>query len=348
MNFYGFNHRLNLGPYIPDLHIDLGRVNSVHGSQITILTAHGERPVRTLRGIAEEPAVGDWVRWQSIPQDLVGVTLTEMLPRFSCLRRQAAGKATVQQTMVANVDWLFLATSMNQDFNLSRMERYLTLAWDSGATPIVLLTKADLVPDPAAYIEALLPITQGVAVHPVSAENGVGLEALRPYFGSDATIAILGSSGVGKTTLLNALSQKTAGLTGEIRIQDDRGRHTTTQRQLHLLSDGTVFIDTPGMRALKLWVDSNSLADSFADIAQLASTCRFRDCQHDQEPGCVVNRAIAEGLLSERRLANYQKLRKEQAYHERVTGGSPCNQQREYNRARTKQYKAIQRMKRKP
>ncbi|MGK7890934.1 MAG: ribosome small subunit-dependent GTPase A, partial [Leptolyngbyaceae cyanobacterium] len=230
--------------------------------------------------------------------------------------RKAAGHTTAGQIVAANVDTVFLMSGLDGDFNLRRIERYLVTAWESGASPVVVLNKADVCADLNEVIAQVEAIAIGVPIHPISATANQGLEQLDTYLVSGKTIALIGSSGVGKSTLTNYLLGQQQQATQTVRADDSRGRHTTTHRQLLTLPSGALLIDTPGMRELQLWSDGSGLEETFSDIASLGANCKFRDCQHDQEPGCAVQDAIANGTLDPRRLHSYQKLQREQQWLE--------------------------------
>ena len=243
------------------------------------------------------PAVGDWVTLDENNERIVDVA-----PRKSEIVRQAAGNRTKPQTIAANVDVVFVVTSMNQEFNESRLERYLTMIWNAGASPIVVLNKSDLADDPQEFVDRAELSAVGCPVVPVNALEDGGLEALRAVMESDKTYLLVGSSGVGKSTITNALVGEAVQETAGIREDDDEGRHTTTNRRLIDLPDGLgSLIDTPGMRELQLWDAEEGLSETFADIEALAEACKFRDCQHESEPGCAVRGAIDEGELDLRR-----------------------------------------------
>lgn len=213
--------------------------------------------------------------------------------------------------MAANFDYVFLMQSLNMDFNPKRLERYLTLTWQSGAAPVVVLTKADLAEDYSGYLAEVERVAAGVDIHIVSARTGFGMEGLRKYLVPGKTIVFLGSSGVGKSSLVNALAGEEVMAAGEIRENDSKGRHTTTHRQLLRLKSGVMIIDTPGMRELGMWGVDGGLEEAFADVEQYLGKCRFRDCRHDREPGCAIRQAIDAGELDESRWESYQKLKAE-------------------------------------
>ena len=262
---------------------------------------------------AGRPAVGDWVLIEARYAER-RATIHEVLPRKTKFSRKAAGQETTEQIVAANIDSVFLMTSLNADLNLRRIERYLTIVWESGAQPIVLLSKADLCVDSMAAMEAVAGIAFGVPIHVLSAVTGDGLEDLQGYLKPGQTVALLGSSGVGKSTLINRLLGATVQKVRDIRDDDDRGRHTTTARRLFLLPKGGMLIDTPGMRELQLWDVDDGLSQTFDDIEILARDCRFRDCRHQSEPGCAVQLALSRDELSNERFESYCKLRRELNY----------------------------------
>lgn len=260
------------------------------------------------------PAVGDWV---AIEGGLTGETVIHaLLPRRSALIRQASGRRTEAQVVGANLDVVFVVASLNRDLNLRRLERYVAAAWESGAEPVVLLSKADLAIDVDEVLLGVDRVAAGAAVLVVSSFDGRGLDEVRARIPAGRTAAFVGSSGVGKSTLLNTLAGEERAAVKEIREDDARGRHTTTRRQLHVLSDGGLVLDTPGMRELSLW-DADGLDQTFADLDELVAQCRFGNCQHNGEPGCAIAAALADGTLARDRHSSWQKLQRESAHHAR-------------------------------
>jgi ribosome biogenesis GTPase len=266
---------------------------------------------------AEFPAVGDWVGIDP-PQDDGMARIRVVLPRASRFSRKAAGEPTEEQVLAANIDVVFLVSGLDGDYNLRRIERYLLVAYDSGATPVILLNKADLVSDPETYVAEVEGLTPGIAVHAISSKDPDSLTVVRALLGSGRTGALLGSSGVGKSTIVNCLVGFDLLATRDVRISDSRGRHTSTSRQLVILPGEGILIDTPGMRELQLWETGEAAASTFGDIAALAENCRFRDCAHESEPGCAVLMAVQNGDLTAERLESFLKLRREQAHQHRL------------------------------
>ena len=296
----------------PHAGLSVARVAVQHRGAYGLYAADGEtnatisgRARHEAASAAHLPAVGDWV----LARDGI---IHAILPRRTVFSRQAAGARTDEQVVAANVDTVFVVMGLDPDFNLRRLERYLTFAWESGADPVVVLTKTDLVADADLCIARVQEVecsAPGVPVHAVSGVTGAGLGAVDARLAGHRTYAFLGSSGVGKTTLINRL----AGLelaTGGLR-KDGRGRHTTARRELLVIPGRAVILDTPGMRELQVWQATVGLDDAFADITALASTCRFSDCRHAGEPGCAVGAAIATGALDPSRLLSLRKLERE-------------------------------------
>jgi ribosome biogenesis GTPase len=286
-----------------------GRVARVDRGECTVLTAAGPERSLAPAGVVQV-AVGDWVAIEPA-NDQSGAVVREVLDRQTQFIRGAAGDETLQQVIAANMDTVLVLNGVDQRISLRRIERYLTLAWQSGATPVVVLTKADLSPDLGPVIAEVESVTFGVPVVALCAPTGDGMEQLAPYLQPGMTAALLGMSGAGKSTLVNALAGEELQQVSEIRGRDGRGRHTTTHRELILLPGGALVIDTPGMRSVALWADTDGLAQTFGDVEQLAGECRFSDCTHDSEPGCAVTAAIRAGTLPAERLASYRKLERE-------------------------------------
>jgi ribosome biogenesis GTPase / thiamine phosphate phosphatase len=268
-------------------------------------------------GKGDYPAVGDWVMAELAPGD-ERVVIHALLPRKSAVSRKVAGSQQEEQVIGANIDFLFLVNALNQDFNLRRIERYLTAAMGSGAQPVIVLTKADLCSDPEAMAEQTRTfVPANVPVVVVSAACGEGRERLAPYLSQGVTVAVAGSSGAGKSTLLNWLSEADRMRVQDIREDDAKGRHTTTHRELFPIAGGALLMDTPGMRELQLWHADEGHEEAFSDIASLAAECRFRDCRHEREEGCAVLAAVDSGELDRRRYNNYVKTGREIAHQAR-------------------------------
>lgn len=293
------------------------RVVLEHNHVYRVMTGETEAQLAELAGRVryeaagrhEMPAVGDWVVLRPSAATGARPQIRAILPRRSAFSRKAAGRETEQQVVAANIDTVFLVSGLDQDFNPRRVERYLVMARASGARPVVILNKADLAEDLVADITSIVEIAPDVPVHPIVARGAsVDVSALRPYLGRGQTVALLGSSGVGKSTIINALAGRDMLKTGDVREQDGRGRHTSVHRQLVALDEGGMVIDTPGMREMQLWASDEPLDLAFPDVDALAAACRFRDCRHDREPGCAVKAAVAEGTLDAARYASFLKL----------------------------------------
>jgi ribosome biogenesis GTPase len=258
------------------------------------------------------PAVGDWV---GVEMGEAGgsAIIRAVLPRLTQFARPARGDLPGAQVVAANVDVVLVVSGLDDDFNLRRLERFMTLAWASGAEPVVVLNKADLCEDIAGRLADVAGIAPGVPIRVLSAREGTGIETLTPLLDSGKTIALLGSSGVGKSTIVNALLGWERQLTKDVREDDARGRHTTTNRELMVMPNGALLIDNPGIRSVGIWDADEGLDDAFADVQAFAAECRFNDCEHGSEPGCAVRAAIARGDLPAERLASQQKLQREWA-----------------------------------
>jgi len=315
---YGWNEffELHFQPYSRSGY-KAGRVALEYNHLYRVYTAQGELLADVAGKLRHEaasradlPAVGDWVVLQ--PRSEEGkATIQSVLPRQSKFVRKVAGSRTEEQIVGANIDTVFLVTSLNQDFNLRRLERYLVVALQGGAKPVIVLSKADLCDTIEERLVEIQALAKGAPVHAVSVFAENGLDELTPYFKRGETVALLGSSGVGKSTLINHLIGRDIQKVKEVREHDGRGQHTTTHRELILLPQGGLVLDTPGMRELHLWEGEESLQVAFDDIEALARSCYFSDCQHADEPRCAVRGALAEGKIDAARYQSYEKLQKE-------------------------------------
>ena len=290
------------------------RVTAVHKERYEIVCEHGTIHARLKTkeyyvDTQDVPTTGDFVMINYIPNGDSQIIAT--LPRRTYFSRREPGPIPRDQAVAANFDYVFIMQSLNLDFNPKRLERYLTLAWQSGATPVILLTKADLVENYWDYLTQVERVAAGVNTHVVSAHTGYGLERLNAYLQPGKTVVFLGSSGVGKSSLVNALAGEEIMTVNGIREDDSKGRHTTTHRQLIRLKSSVMIIDTPGMRELGMWDISEGLGDAFADVEQFIGKCRFSDCRHESEPGCAIKAAIATGELDAERWESYRKLSEE-------------------------------------
>jgi len=298
-----------------------GRVVVEHRGAYRVETAEGERAgalAGRLRHRAQQrwdlPAVGDFVAIRQ-PDLADGPAIVEaVLPRRTAFVRRVAGRRSDDQIVAANIDTVFVMTGLDHDFNVRRVERYLAAVWESGATPVVLLNKADVCEDIERRTDEIRSVSIGVDVHTISALKDDGLAELAGYFRAGETVGFVGSSGVGKSTLLNRLLGREAQTTAGVREHDSRGRHTTTHRELFVLPAGALVIDTPGMREFTLAEGGEGLGAAFADIDTLSQQCRFTDCAHREEPGCAVREAVSRGEIAAERLAAYEKLLKELQY----------------------------------
>lgn len=294
-----------------------GRVAVERRKSLEVWTAIGPvsatvsgRLRHTAAGRGDLPVVGDWVGVLANGPG-GGMAIHAVLPRRTAFRRKAAGNRVEEQVVASNVDTVFLVTGLDEDFNLRRIERYLTVAWDSGARPVVVLNKADLCAELDARVADVERVAPGVDVVPVSAKRDGGVDPLAAYLERGRTVALLGSSGVGKSTISNRLIGDDVLKTNAVREHDGRGKHTTTHRAMFVLPSGALLIDTPGMRELQVWTSGSGLDAAFDDIAVLAAECRFSDCSHQREPGCAVALALEEGRLDQARFESYVALGRE-------------------------------------
>ena len=288
--------------------LEPGRVTAAHRGGFDVMTSHGNVRARLPGRLVYEGAdvaVGDWV-------GVAGAAIQAVLPRRSAILRKAAGLTSQSQTLAANVDVAFVVSSLGPDLEPRRIERYLVTIWESGAIPEIVLTKADRMDDPWQLVADVEAVAVGVPIHVVSAVNGQGCDALRARLGPGMTAVLLGSSGVGKSTLVNRFAGRELMAVKETRIDDDEGQHTTTHRELILLPGGGIVIDTPGLRELQLWDGGgDAVGAAFGDIEELALACKFTDCSHGTEPDCAVQAALASGELPRDRHHSWLKLQRE-------------------------------------
>ncbi|WP_440951824.1 ribosome small subunit-dependent GTPase A [Methanococcoides sp. FTZ1] len=298
------------GPYTA------GRVAARHKTVYEILIPDDTIKTATsgaMLRIGKQPVVGDFVVLLD-QSELHSCTIVDILPRKTCLARGSAGQSSEEQVIAANIDTIFIVTAAGKDLNMRRLERYLTIVHSSGVRPVILVNKIDLADDPEQLIENTKVIAGDVPVIAISALSKENLDALIPYIKPDETVALIGSSGVGKSTLINAFFGETIQKTMGVREDDDKGRHTTTVRQLFVLPNGGILIDNPGIREIQLGDSSEGIDRTFSDIADLSIYCRFKDCTHHNEPNCAVRNAVQQGLIMQERLDSFHKLSEELAF----------------------------------
>jgi ribosome biogenesis GTPase len=325
-----------------------GRVALEHNHVFRVLTAHGEvlaqvagRIKHFADGRHELPTVGDWVALRLDPRGGLAL-IREILPRRSWFSRKVAGRRTVQQVIAANIDTVFLVFGLDRPVNRRAIERYLVAGRHSGADPVVVLNKTDVCENVAEALEIARSVSGAVPVFGVSAARVEGLETLESFLEAGRTVALLGPSGVGKSSLVNRLLRREVLPTGDVRDWDARGRHTSVHRQLVMRAGGGLIIDTPGLRELQIWETDSAVAATFEDIAGFVGACRFRDCRHDQEPGCAVRAAVADGHLTEDRRQGYLKLRREEDELERKRTEKEQSESKRKSKGQSKALKSMQ------
>lgn len=330
-----------------DKNFSLGRICSEHKNSYKIYSEMGEL-IATISGkfrnncLKKEdlPTVGDWVVFELIENTNKAI-INAVLPRKSKFSRKIAGKETQEQIIVSNVDIAFIVCALNYDFNLRRIERYLSLIWQSGATPAIVLTKTDLCNDIESKLFEISNIAFGVDIHLINNITNEGVEPLKAYFKGNKTVVLLGSSGAGKSSLINNLLQENKMKVNILRNNLEKGRHTTTYKQMLMLPDSGLIIDTPGLRELQLWNAEDGISQCFQDIEKITQKCHFSNCTHNDEPKCAVRQAIQDGLLDANRFANYLKVKKEQEYLENRQNQSAAKMERTKWKAIHKQIKQL-------
>ncbi|MGA1872252.1 MAG: ribosome small subunit-dependent GTPase A [Thermoplasmatota archaeon] len=325
--------------------ITLGRISFYDGNSYTILTENAEirgRPTSKVQGEVL-PAVGDWT---VVKLTETANMIIKVLPRKGCISRKVPGKASREQVIAANIDLVFIVMGLDRDFNLRRLERYLVMVSASGAQPVILLNKSDMVDDQEEKGKLVKGIAGNIPVYNISALSGQGLDIMGDHLFPGVTAALVGSSGVGKSTLINRLLREERLRTGEVRRGDGKGKHVTTSRELIVIPGGGIIIDNPGIRELQLWGGENMLDEAFPDIFELSWHCRFKDCQHVSEPDCEVKKALEAGEMDRSRYDNYIKMRKELKHLSLKTDKGAQAEERSRWRAIMKDVKHYQRYKR--
>lgn len=297
-------------------------ISCQYSSYYDVFSKHGELRAELSGSISyksksreEIPTVGDWVLLQVLPDEKKAI-IKHLLPRKSTFSRKAAVAREEEQVIAANIDILCIVSGLDEDFNPSRLERYITQAYNSGCSPLILLNKSDLIEDLSDFQMELESVLVGVPFIFLSTITGQGFDELRFILGKGKVTAFVGSSGVGKSSIVNTLLGEELLRVGDVRERDSKGRHTTTRKQLIQTQEGAIVIDTPGMREFALWLPTDALSESFTDIRELADNCKFNDCKHLSEPGCQIRRAIEEGELDEERYSDYEKLLRELKFSE--------------------------------
>ncbi len=321
-DFHEANLKESLGDDPGICRIRPGRIAGIFPKHCRVLTEAGEETAYfqgKLRKSAPDesikPAVGDWAALETA--ETGGVVVSRILPRKSRISRNSAGTETGEQVLASNVDLAFVVCSLNSELNPARLERFLVAVFDGGALPVIILNKCDLRSDVCEQVADLEGRMPGVAIHAASAVTGEGMGEVAGYLSTGKTAVFLGSSGVGKSTIINRLLGREAARTADISEYKDRGRHTTTSREIHLLGSEGMVIDTPGLRELQIWDGGGGISQAFRDIEELSGRCRFGDCRHMEEPGCAVRSAVESGSISPERLRSYHKILREARFHER-------------------------------